>query len=97
MKLGVEVLVSLIHTAPFVAMDMTQIQRGRRIVYRLETVLCALMFVRVYHVWRSIYGRIQYAVHELKRVMGVPKPSPHVRVKPKTLMRIHLMCQCEYT
>jgi hypothetical protein len=65
-KLAVEILISSIHTLPFVDMDITQAQLGRRIVYRLESVLCALMFVRVYHVWRSISGRIHYAYFNLE-------------------------------
>ena len=47
-------------------MDVTQVQLGRRIVYRLESVLYTLMFVRVYHVWRSISGRIHYAYFNLE-------------------------------
>ena len=44
--LAIEVFISSIHTAPFVTYDYSTEMLGKRIYYRLDSILCGFMFLR---------------------------------------------------
>jgi len=51
MELAGELVLCCVHTVPFLAMDIKNEALGRELYYRIESLLCGFMFVRLYHVY----------------------------------------------
>ena len=47
----VQLFINLFHTFPFVYLDIRMEILGTKLYYRLESIMCALMFLRLYHIW----------------------------------------------
>jgi len=59
-RLYFELVVNSIHTVPFVYYDFPLQMSGSTFYYRLESILCAVMLLRLYHVWRWVHMKVQF-------------------------------------
>ena len=68
-KIGVvlDLLLSSIHTPPFLAYDYSTEMLGRTIYYRAESILCGLMLLRLVHVWRAISLQVNFHYFNLEQ------------------------------
>lgn len=65
-KLGLELLLSAVHSPPGLEKDIRVEALGNVCYYRAESVLSVLTCVRLYHVWRWINMRVQYSFCNLE-------------------------------
>ena len=54
----IEVVICLLHCPPFVTAEISQEAMSNIIVYRLETIMCAVGLVRLYLVWRTFADKM---------------------------------------
>ena len=61
LRLYMELVINSIHTVPFVYYDFPLQMSGNTFYYRLESILCAVMLIRLYHVWRWVHMKVSLA------------------------------------
>lgn len=61
LRLYMELVINSIHTVPFVYHDFPLQMSGNTFYYRLESILCAVMLIRLYHVWRWVHMKVSMA------------------------------------
>jgi len=61
-----QLLATGMHTVPGIAKDFRLQYLGNVSVYRFESVLCIVTFVRVYHIWGWILARVHHSYFNLE-------------------------------
>eukprot|EP00960_Hanusia_phi_P016130 475371-Hanusia_phi.AAC.1 len=61
-----EFFINCFHTFPFLYADVEMVVMKRHILYRLESIMGAVMFVRIYHVLRWLFERTYLKYFDLE-------------------------------
>ena len=64
--LYLELVINDVHTVPFLNYDCPLEMSGTTVYYRLESILCALMLLRLYHAWRWVHMKVQFRYFNLE-------------------------------
>ena len=97
-KIGVvlDLLLSSMHTPPYLAYDYSTEMLGKTIYYRAESILCGLMLLRLVHVWRAISLKVNFHYFNLEQsyLLRDSKTIHLLRVCLRTSLAVCMFIAC---